>query len=126
MRAASAILMAASLAASDMRGECIEPAESILKRRDGRAICAVHRIPLISTTVFFESRDQPMWYHLKGEVRRVFACNPNGLYPETSLRRTKRYRFQGQQEYCPTCERAMAAVRARAEKYFERYGTYPP
>ena len=127
MRSRAFLAFAVSICASvaSVQSDCVEPANPYLILLSGERACVVHRTPIVTREVFWASDDTTL-YHFAAEMARVAACNPNGLYPEASLRPSKTFRFRKPGDYCPVCERAMAAAGKRSEAYFKKHGTYPP
>jgi hypothetical protein len=79
----------------------------------GQTICARHHIPLITLAGWQENR--AVIYHSLYMQAVVETCNPNFIMPNESLHRSTRYSIPTRVSYCPLCEKAVSANRARPD-----------
>ena len=117
----ASVILATSLAGTEP-DDCgkFAPPHHLYKNASGKYCCARHRRPLISAHVFSMPSPLPL-IEFEGEMRRVSDCNPNSLYPQASLHRTKEFSEPGMLDYCPECERAVLACLARIEADYQAH-----
>ncbi len=92
--------------------------EPIITSKSGQHICARHHIPLVTVPGYaVRGWNDPIHrvasFSSIGQMAVVEACNPNSVFPEQSLHRSKGYPERAMVTYCPKCEAAVQIAAAQ-------------